>query len=74
MTAIAYLVTQRPVINNKGRVVGWKTLRRFVLPQDSGSAIKGAGRVDMFWGNGLHAKTTAGVMKEKGKLYFLIIQ
>ncbi len=72
MTAIGYLITKQPVLDARGKVVGWKPLHRFVLPQDTGSAIKGAGRVDLFMGSGEHAKTSAGLMKESGKLYFLI--
>ena len=70
--AVAYIVTRRPVIDTEGRVTGWEPLRRFVLPQDSGEAIKGTGRADVFWGNGLYAETAAGLMKEKGQLYFLV--
>ena len=70
--AIGYLVTQRPVVDPAGRVTGWEPMRRFVLPQDSGEAIKGTGRADVFWGNGLYAETAAGLMKEKGRLYFLV--
>jgi len=44
----------------------------FMLAQDSGAAIKGAGRVDVFWGNGEKAKDIASHMKERGRLYFLI--
>ena len=46
--------------------------RGFVLPQDTGAAIKGAGRADLFWGNGHYAETAAGNMKEQGQLYFLV--
>ncbi|MBW1635771.1 MAG: hypothetical protein JRJ68_05795, partial [Deltaproteobacteria bacterium] len=35
-------------------------------------AIKGAGRVDLFWGLGSFAEIAANHMKEKGKLYFLV--
>jgi membrane-bound lytic murein transglycosylase A len=70
--ALAYIITQRPVIDPIGTVTGWEPLRRFVLPQDSGAAIKGTGRADVFWGDGLYAETAAGHMKEKGHLYFLV--
>ena len=49
-------------------------MHRFVLVQDTGSAIRGAGRVDLFWGTGAKAGFEAGHMKEKGTLYFLIIK
>lgn len=72
MGSIGYLVTKRPVVGNDGKITSWVPFHQFVLPQDSGSAIKGAGRVDVFWGNGKYAKTAAGAMKEDGKLFFLV--
>jgi len=70
--AIGYLVTRVPRVNENGEITSWKIFHRFVLPQDTGSAIKGTGRVDIFWGSDHRAEKIAGVMKEKGKLYFLI--
>lgn len=52
--------------------MGWKPLRRFVLNQDTGAAIKGPGRVDLFFGSGERAGTAAGEMREEGKIYFLL--
>ena len=49
-----------------------KPLRRLVVAQDTGSAIKGPIRGDLFWGHGHHAATKAGLMKEKGT-YFLLL-
>ena len=70
--AIGYLVSRRPVLNDNGTINHWRVFSRFVLPQDSGSAIKGPGRVDLFLGNGHYAETAAGNMKETGELYFLL--
>ncbi len=70
---LAYLKTEIPVIKD-GKVSGRHTLRRFVLSQDTGAAIKGSGRLDMFWGHGNAAQKTAGVMREPGKLFLLIKQ
>jgi membrane-bound lytic murein transglycosylase A len=72
VTAVGYLVTRRPVVNQTGNVTGWEPLQRFVLPQDTGAAIKGAGRADFFWGSGQYAEAVAGQMKDKGQLYFLV--
>ncbi|MDR3630104.1 MAG: MltA domain-containing protein [Desulfocapsaceae bacterium] len=69
---IGYMVTRRPLVDQQGTVTGWTPMRRFVLPQDSGTAIKGTGRVDFFWGNGDYEEAAAGQMKEKGQLYFLV--
>ncbi len=67
----AFLVSEQPLIED-GKVVDWRPLRRFVVNQDSGSAIKGPGRVDLFWGCGLEAEGAAGVMKQPGELYFFV--
>jgi membrane-bound lytic murein transglycosylase A len=43
-----------------------------VLNQDTGGAITGPGRVDLFCGSGDEAGAMAGYMKEEGELYFLV--
>lgn len=70
--ALGYLVSSRPIINQAGSVNHWKPFGRFVLPQDSGAAVKGAGRVDLFWGSDYYAEKAAGTMKEAGSLFFLL--
>jgi len=47
-------------------------LRRLVVAQDTGSAIKGPVRGDLFWGFGETAATKAGAMKQRGR-YFLLL-
>lgn len=69
---IGYLVSRRPEVDSLGKIAGWKKLNRFVFPQDSGAAIKGTGRVDLFWGSGNYAELAASHMKEEGALYFLV--
>ncbi len=69
---IGYLISRRPRVNGDGHISGWKSFSRFVFPQDSGAAIKGPGRVDIFWGTGEYAELAASHMKEEGKLYFLV--
>ncbi|SHO49694.1 murein transglycosylase A [Desulfopila aestuarii] len=71
-TLFGWLETSIPVINKQGIIVDWQISRRFVLPQDSGAAIKGPGRVDLFWGNGPFAEIAAGNMKQAGRLYFFV--
>jgi membrane-bound lytic murein transglycosylase A len=70
--AIGYLVSKKPVLDKSGSIESWITFSRIVFPQDSGSAIKGPGRVDLFMGNGQYAETAASHMKEEGKFYLLI--
>jgi membrane-bound lytic murein transglycosylase A len=70
--ALAFITTQKPVINEKGEITGWEQFSRFVLNQDTGGAIRGAGRADLFCGSGPHAEVVAGHMKHEGQLYILI--
>lgn len=48
------------------------TLQRLTLAQDTGGAIKGYARADMFWGNGEMAEKLAGEMKQPAELYVLL--
>lgn len=69
---VGYVMTRKPSLDKQGNIGRWWRMRRFVMPQDSGSAIQGSGRADIFWGNGRYAETAAGNMKEKGSLFFLV--
>ncbi len=70
--ALAYLETMKPRLDASGQIADREPLCRWALNQDTGGAIKGPGRVDLFWGTGDEAEDQAGRMKEPGKLYFLI--
>ena len=70
--AIAFIDTERPLFKGNGLSHSTESLRRFVVAQDTGSAIQGSGRVDIFWGNGIQAERTASHMKQDGTLYFLV--
>ncbi|NJK33663.1 MAG: murein transglycosylase [Oscillatoriales cyanobacterium SM2_2_1] len=52
----------------------FRSISRFVLDQDTGSAIRGAGRVDVFMGTGNEAKRRSGVMNHDGELYYLVLR
>jgi membrane-bound lytic murein transglycosylase A len=43
-----------------------------MLAQDTGGAIKGGVRADVFWGFGAEAGELAGRMREKGRLWVLL--
>ena len=72
--ALALIKTRKPVFDEQGRILSWKSFSRFVLNHDTGAAIKGPGRVDLFCGTGEKAERIAGAMKEKGELYFLLLK
>jgi membrane-bound lytic murein transglycosylase A len=70
--SLAFIRTQQPVLDANHQVVGWKPMHRFVFNHDTGSAITGPGRIDVFWGSGAAAETTAGHLKHEGLLVFLL--
>ena len=71
---LAFIETKKPLINGDGTIQKWMAFSRFVLNQDTGGAIRGPSRADLFWGNGPYAEIAAGHMQEPGKLYFLILK
>jgi len=70
--ALAFIRTEKPLLDKSGRVKAWERFSRFVLNQDTGDAIKGLERVDIFWGGGRYAEAAAGRMKHPGGLYILM--
>jgi membrane-bound lytic murein transglycosylase A len=72
--AIAFVQTQIPIIDAAGQLSGWRPISRFVLNQDTGGAIRGYQRADLYFGTGDEAGALAGFMNSQGKLYFLILK
>ena len=69
---LAYIECEKPVFDTENRIMGWEKFGRFVLNQDTGGAIRGADRVDLFTGHGEFSERVAGNMKQKGALFFLL--
>ena len=74
LPALAFIKTQKPVIDGSGQITRWVDFSRFVVSQDTGGAIRGPGRSDLFWGNGMYAEVAAGHMQHKGNMYFLVLK
>jgi membrane-bound lytic murein transglycosylase A len=49
-----------------------KSLKRLMVAQDTGGAIKGGVRADFYWGAGDVAGKMAGSMKQQGKIWVLL--
>jgi len=64
-----WIDTQRPVIGKPGQV---EVYRRLVIAQDSGAAIKGPARGDVFFGGGANAADWAGRMVGSGQAIVLV--
>ncbi len=71
--ALALIHTQIPFVNPIGQME-YRNVSRYVLDQDTGSAIKGPGRVDYFMGTGKKAGDRAGVTGGNGQLYYLLLK
>ena len=71
--ALALISLPLPQKNAEGALVKSPS-SRFVLDQDTGGAIKGAGRVDLFVGTGTEAGKVAGLINDSGKLYYLLLK
>ena len=72
--ALGFISCQKPTVTDQGDIIGWTQFSRFVLNQDTGGAIRGAGRADIFWGSGSYAELAAGHLKHDGDLYILIYE
>lgn len=71
--AIALIHARLPYHNTAGQIEQ-RIVSRYALDQDTGSAIKGPGRVDYFMGIGQKAGDRAGVTGSKGQLYYLLLK
>jgi len=67
--ALAFITTTLPQLDNN-RVVK-RPYRGFILDQDTGGAIRSAGRADVYMGVGDLAEHLAGHTMAEGKIYYL---
>jgi membrane-bound lytic murein transglycosylase A len=72
--ALCFIETQLLDKNSINPKKDWKKSSFFVLNQDTGGAIKGPARADLFCGNGEYAELTAGHMQHYGQVLFLVLK
>lgn len=72
--ALVLMQTEFPVIDSAGQLTGWRPVTRFVLNQDTGGAIRGLQRADIYFGTGSQAEGLGGYMNRQGKMSFLILK
>jgi len=70
--SVALVVTEIPTVDSATGALTWTPHATLAVNQDVGGAIKGAGRVDLYWGEGKQAEETAGYMNRHGLLFFLV--
>ena len=66
----ACLLVEMPIINEKGRLINHEY--RILLAQDTGGAIKGAGRIDYYTGIGKQAEMKARYYSHYGRVWILM--
>jgi membrane-bound lytic murein transglycosylase A len=64
-----YLVAELPAMHERESP---RLFARLCVAQDTGGAIKGPARADIFWGFGARAESIAGRLKSGGSLYVLL--
>ncbi|MBY0370768.1 MltA domain-containing protein [bacterium] len=71
--SLAFLSFKKPLFESPEaeEPSGWEDVGRFVIDQDTGGAIRGGGRTDLFWGAGDEAKRHAGFIKGPARLLYL---
>ncbi len=70
--ALGMIMTELPTFSPAGELTGWRSCNRLVFNQDTGGAIKGPHRVDLYCGDDRPAELDAGVMKQPGRLFFFV--
>ncbi len=73
-TSLPFKHDSRALFKDDSTQMEYRSVSRYVLDQDAGSAIKGAGRVDYFMGTGKLAGDRAGVTGSRGQLYYLLLK
>jgi len=68
---IAFIRTVVPEYLN-GTKWGVRNICRFVLVQDTGGAIRGYGRADIFFGKGRDAELMAGELRSRGRIFLVV--
>jgi membrane-bound lytic murein transglycosylase A len=76
--AVVLFDTQRPILRAPGKGPAappqYVRFTRFAVAQDTGGAILGPARVDVYWGADEYAEFAASNMKTNGKLYLPVLK
>ncbi len=70
--AVVYVETEKPLVDESGRLLGFEPFGRFMFNHDSGAAIKGPARADIYWGEGEASGLAAGYMSRPGRMTILM--
>jgi len=69
---LAFIRLRKPILDENNNIERWEPFSRFVVDQDTGSAIRGPARADLYFGAGDQAGAKAGRFHERGEVYYLL--
>jgi membrane-bound lytic murein transglycosylase A len=69
---VGWLSGLKPLMDDGGQIQSWVPFSRWVCFQDTGGAIKGPSRLDLYWGSGEQAEMAAGHLKHPGSVFILL--
>ncbi len=73
--AVVLMVLDLPYARTDGSSgYALRSVQRYGVDQDTGGAIRGAGRADIFMGTGTIAGDRAGLVNSQGELYYLLLK
>jgi membrane-bound lytic murein transglycosylase A len=72
--ALVLVSTEIPVVSGAGELTGWRAVRRYMLNQDTGGAIRGPQRADIYFGADETAASMAGYMNRPGRIFFPVLK
>ena len=71
---LGFILLDRPEPTGVTKPSRYAPLARFAMAHDTGAAIHGPGRIDIYWGHDAAAQLAAGQLKESGTLYCLLLK
>jgi len=71
---LTYVETHLPKLGGGSNESYHRPFTSFMLDQDTGGAIRSAGRADIFIGTGPMAESLAGRVKSEGKLFYIFVK
>jgi membrane-bound lytic murein transglycosylase A len=71
--ALAIVDLPKPKVAESGEIeASHERLQNLAFVNDTGGAIKGSGRIDIYWGSGNEAEAYAGITNHMGLIYILL--
>lgn len=71
---LGFMTLDRPNYSGTARPKSYSSISRFSLAHDTGNAIRGPGRIDIYWGHDEKAQWAAGHVRQPGSLYCLLLK